>query len=96
MALPRMWRLSLAWPPTVRRSMSLVPRERKAEMTWIGSAEPSSAWISQTRSMRSGSISVGSSLRQSRSIQLIFCIASGMRLPFFMYWMVSVSLVLTP
>ena len=27
-ALPRMWRLSLAWPPTVRLSISLVPRER--------------------------------------------------------------------
>ena len=40
-------------------------------------------------------MSVGSSLRQSRRIQLIFCIASGMRLPSFMYWMVSVSLVLT-
>ncbi len=65
-------------------------------MMLIGSAEPSSLWISQARSMRSGSIFVGSSLRQSRSIQLIFSIASGICLPFFMYWMVSVSLVLTP
>jgi len=61
----------------------------------MGSADPSSLCTSHTRSMRSGSIWVGSSLRQSRRIQLIFSIASGMCLPFFMYWMVSVSLVLT-
>ena len=62
-------------------------------MMWIGSAEPSSLWISHIRSIRSGSMRVASSLRQSRSIQLTFSMASGTCLPAFMYWMVSVSLL---
>ncbi len=50
----------------------------------MGSAEPSSLWISQSRSISSGSIVVASSLRQSRRIQLIFSISAGTYLPFFL------------
>ena len=53
-------------------------------MMWIGSFEPSSLWISQSRSISSGAMVVASSLRQSRRIQLIFCISSGTYLPSFL------------
>mgnify|MGYP003694604115 CR=1 FL=1 len=93
-AVPRMWRLSLACPPTVLRSMLLVSRERKPEMIWIRFRRPELG-VDLPEEIDQIGIHLGGFrlLRQSRSIQLIFCMASGRRLPPFMYWMVSVSLV---
>src|SRR5258707_13264980 len=74
--------LNLATPLECFRRLELVVGERYPQTTQIGSLEPVSRCTSHNRSIRWGSILIGSDSRQSRRTLLILASASSSYRPF--------------